>query len=598
MDTLLLRILVSTIVVSFLIFIILLIKKLLNHHMTVKAHYHIWYLLCIPFLAAFLPWNYFRFGEGVRYLKSLLPINREAPLKSEGMNGVAASQAPNSDLLHDFTVSVNKSAPDFVYHTLFIVWVIGVVLFAGAAVYSTYQIYQIKKSAAAIDDQKLNQLLEACKKMVGVKRNVRLRETSLISSPITFGIFQPYIFLPSKTREEFSLNELKYVLLHELHHHKSKDLFVNYVMWLVQIMYWFNPVVWYASKRIRNDRELACDASVLNLLDESGYIEYGYTIIRFADKKQGRPFEQIAPGIGGTKKQIKQRIQCIASYSKDSLLLKWKSKVIFAVLAMVVLFLAPFTNVIASPNDVYQFSGKNAVYEDLSAYFKGYKGSFVLYDSSKNQYQIYNREMSEQRVSPDSTYKIYSALFALESNVISPNNNNQVWDGKIYPFAEWNQNQNLATALSRSVNWYFQNTDREVGRKPLQDYFHKIKYGNEDLSGNLDSYWMESSLKISPIEQVQLLSQLDENQWGFKAENIKAVQKALFIDEQRNGRLYGKTGTGRVNGKNVNGWFIGFVDKGEDRFYFAINIQNKDGLAQGSKAAEIAKQILHDKQIY
>ncbi|MFC4802056.1 BlaR1 family beta-lactam sensor/signal transducer [Neobacillus sp. GCM10023253] len=598
MDTMLLRILVSTVVVSLLIFLILSIKKLLNHHMTVKAHYHIWYFLCIPILASFLPWNYFRLGEGIHYFKSLLFFHKDMALKSERINGVAASQAPNSNLLHDFTVSVNKSTPDFVYHTFFTVWVIGVVLMVGAAVYSSYQIHQIKKSAAAVHNEKLNDLLEACKEMVGVKRNIRLRETSLISSPITFGIFQPYIFLPSKTQEAFSLNELKYVLLHELHHHKSKDLFVNYAMWIVHILYWFNPFVWYALKRIRMDRELACDASVLNLLDESGYIEYGYTIIRFADKKQDRTLKQFAPGIGGTKKQIKQRIQCIASFSRDSLLLKWKSKVICAVLGMVVLFIAPITTVIASPNEVYQFNGKNVADEDLSSYFKGYRGSFVLYDPSKNQYQIYNREMSEQRISPDSTYKIYSALIALESNVISPNNNNQVWDGKIYPFPEWNQNQNLATALSRSVNWYFQNTDREVGRKPLQDYFHKIKYGNEDLSGDLDSYWMESSLKISPIEQVQLLHQFDENQWGFKAENIKEVKKALLIDEQKNERLYGKTGTGMVNGKNVNGWFIGFVDKGNDRFYFAINIQNKDGLAQGSKAAEIAKQILHNKQIY
>ncbi|RDU36630.1 BlaR1 family beta-lactam sensor/signal transducer [Neobacillus piezotolerans] len=598
MDNMLLRILVSTIVVSLLIFIILLIKKLLNNHMTVKAHYHIWYLLCIPVLTAFLPWNYFRLGEGIRYLKSLHFFHKEAPFYSKRMNGVDASQAPNSDLLHDFTVSVNKSTPDFVYHTLFTVWFIGVALFVGAAVFSTYKIYKIRNSAVAIDDQKLNNLLEACKEMVGVKRNIRLRETSMISSPITFGIFQPYIFLPSKTREEFSLNELKYVLMHELHHHKSKDLFVNYVMWMFQIIYWFNPVVWYASKRIRIDRELACDASVLNLLDESGYIEYGHTIIRFADKKYDSTLKQIAPGIGGTNKQIKQRIQFIASYSRDSLVLKWKSKVICAVLGIVLLFLAPITNVIASPNDVYQFSGKNAVYEDLSSYFKDTKGSFVLYDPSKDQYQIYNREMSEQRISPDSTYKIYSAVFALESNVISPNKNKQVWDGEVYPFSEWNQNQNLESALSRSVNWYFQNTDREVGRKQLQDYFHKIKYGNEDLSGNLDNYWMESSLKISPIEQVQLLYKLEENQWGFKEENIKAVKKALLIDEQRNGRLYGKTGTGMVNGKNVNGWFIGFVDKGDDRFYFAINIQNKDGQAQGSKAAEIAKQILHHKKIY
>ncbi|ETI69557.1 BlaR1 family beta-lactam sensor/signal transducer [Neobacillus vireti] len=598
MDTILLRILVSTIVVSLLISIILLIKKLLNKHMTVKTHYHIWYFLFIPILASFLPWNYFHLREGTQYLKSILFFHKNTASTSERINGLGASQVSNTDLLHDFTVSVNKSTPDFVYHTVFTVWVIGMILFIGIAAYSNYQIYQIKKSAVAVKNQKINELLEACKEMVGVKRKIRLRETSLITSPITFGILQPYIFLPSKTREAFSLNELKYVLLHELHHHKSKDLFVNYVMWMFQIIYWFNPVVWYASKTIRMDRELACDASVLNLLDESGYIEYGYTIIRFADKKHDRTLKQIAPGIGGTKKQIKQRIQCIASYSRDSLLLKWKSKVICAVLGIVVLYLAPITSVIASQNDVYQFSGKNAVYEDLSAYFKGYEGSFVLFDSSKNQYQIYNREMSEQRISPDSTYKIYSALLALESNVISPNNNNQVWDGKIYPFPEWNQNQNLATALSRSVNWYFQNTDREVGRELLQDYFHKIKYGNEDLSGNLDSYWMESSLKISPIEQVQLLYQLEKNQWGFNAENIKAVKKALLIDEQKNGRLYGKTGTGTINGKNVNGWFIGFVDKGDDRFYFAINIQNKDGQAQGSKAAEIAKQILHHKKIY
>ncbi|MCM3570886.1 BlaR1 family beta-lactam sensor/signal transducer [Neobacillus mesonae] len=598
MDTILMRILVSTLVVSLLIFIILLIKKLLNNHMTVKAHYHMWYFLCIPIFAAFLPWNDFYFKEGTDFFKSLLFFDREAPLKGERINGVDVSQAPNSDLLHDFTVSVNKGAPDFVYHTFFTVWVIGVVLFVGTAVYSYYQVYQIKKSAAAVHDQKLNKLLEECKEMVGVNRNIRLRETSLISSPITFGIFHPFIFLPSKTRETFSLNELKYVFLHELHHHKSKDLFVNYVMWIFKIIYWFNPVVWYAVKRIRMDRELACDASVLNLLDESGYIEYGYTIIRFADKKYDRPFEQFAPGIGGTKKQIKQRIQCIAGYSRDSLLLKWKSKVICAVLGIVVLFLAPITNAIASSNDVYQFSGKNAVYEDLSSYFKGFKGSFVLYDPSKNQYQIYNREMSEQRISPDSTYKIYSALFALESKVISLNNNKQAWDGKIYPIPEWNQNQNLATALSRSVNWYFQNTDREVGRKSLEDYFHKIKYGNEDLSGDLDSYWMESSLKISPIEQVQLLYALEDKQFGFQEENIQAVKQAIFIGERKNRQLYGKTGTGMVNGKNINGWFVGFVTKGEDRYYFAVNIQNKDGQAQGSKAAEIAKQILHDKRIY
>lgn len=115
--------------------------------------------------------------------------------------------------------------------------------------------------------------------------------------------------------------------------------------------------------------------------------------------------------------------------------------------------------------------------------------------------------------------------------------------------------------MESSVNWYFQHLDREVGKKKLQSYFHKLNYGNENLSGNIDRYWMESSLKISPIEQVQLLSALEENKLGFKEENIRSVNNAIFIDEQKQAQLYGKTGTGTINGKEINGWFVGFVKK-------------------------------------
>lgn len=134
--------------------------------------------------------------------------------------------------------------------------------------------------------------------------------------------------------------------------------------------------------------------------------------------------------------------------------------------------------------------------------------------------------------------------------------------------------------------------------KKLQSYFHKLNYGNENLSGNIEHYWMESSLKISPIEQVQLLSALEENKLGFKEENIRSVNNAIFIDEQKQAQLYGKTGTGTINGKEINGWFVGFVKKDGYSYYFSINIQNKTGKADGKKAANIAKQILHDKNIF
>ncbi|MGE6259912.1 BlaR1 family beta-lactam sensor/signal transducer [Heyndrickxia sporothermodurans] len=598
MDTSLLRFLLSTLMVSLLVLMILLIKKVFNKHLSQQTHYKIWYFLFTPLITFFVPWDFFKFGEKFQYLKSLLSFKKDPTLDHDRLSGLDVSQSSNHDLLHDFSVSVNKSTPEFFNHLFIVFWVVGMVIFLGVAIYANYQIRKIKKSATTIKDHKVNEMLEICKEVVGVKRKIILQETSLITSPITFGILQPYVLIPKKTKEEFSLNQLKYVFLHELSHQKRKDVYVNYVMWLLQIIYWFNPLVWFALKRIRSDRELACDASVLNLLDESRYTEYGYTIIHFADKKYDRPYGQFSTGMGGTKKQLKQRIQSIANYSGDSPLLKWKGKVIYAILGILVLIFTSFTSALASSVDVYNFVEKNTLYEDLSSYFHGYNGSFVLYDATKDQYQIYNREMSEQRVSPNSTYKIYSGLFALESNVISPKNNQQIWDGTVYPFEKWNTNQNLSTALGSSVNWYFQRLDQEMGKKQLQSYFQKVKYGNEDLSGNLDNYWMESSLKISPIEQVQLLYALDENILGFKEENIHAVKKAILIDEQKQGQLYGKTGTGTINGKDVNGWFVGFVKKGSHTYYFAINIQNKNGKAGGKKAANIARQILHQKQIF
>lgn len=109
---------------------------------------------------------------------------------------------------------------------------------------------------------------------------------------------------------------------------------------------------------------------------------------------------------------------------------------------------------------------------------------------------------------------------------------------------------------------------------------------------------MESTLKISPIEQVQLLHGLSENKLGFKAENVQTIKDTLLLDDDYNSQLYGKTGTGTINEQDVNGWFVGFIEKGKHSYYFAVNIQNNGKEASGSEAMKIAKQILKDKKLY
>ena len=89
-------------------------------------------------------------------------------------------------------------------------------------------------------------------------------------------------------------------------------------------------------------------------------------------------------------------------------------------------------------------------------------------------YTHLNKDLSTKRVSPDSTYKIYSGLFALEEGVINYNSSNQHWDGTNYYFDSWNKDQTLTTALRNSVNWYFQNLDTQIG---YQDVYKRQGLG-------------------------------------------------------------------------------------------------------------------------
>lgn len=86
--------------------------------------------------------------------------------------------------------------------------------------------------------------------------------------------------------------------------------------------------------------------------------------------------------------------------------------------------------------------------------------------------------------------------------------------------------------MQNSVNWYFQNLDSQTGLPSLHAYYQKISYGNCDLTAGIHDYWAESSLKISPVEQVILLSELLENKWGFDEQNIQAVKNALYLSDR------------------------------------------------------------------
>jgi beta-lactamase regulating signal transducer with metallopeptidase domain len=161
-------------------------------------------------------------------------------------------------------------------------------------------------------------LLEDCKQLMGVRTPVTLVETGAVESPSLFGFVRPRLLLPAGLATSFSLDELRYVFLHELGHLKRRDIPTGWVMTLLQILHWFNPLVWWGFHRMRADRELACDALALSYANEAENQPYGRTIIKLLE---GFGCSAWAPSLAGTvenKNQIKERIEMIAKFKKTN----------------------------------------------------------------------------------------------------------------------------------------------------------------------------------------------------------------------------------------------------------------------------------------
>nr|WP_307991797.1 BlaR1 family beta-lactam sensor/signal transducer [uncultured Niameybacter sp.] len=592
-----LRFLISSLIVSGLTLVIIAVKKIGNKHISVKWQYNIWMIFMVMLIIPFLPQELFSLADVKGWGMGAAFLQENSGNTIQALNQVGTQVLDHDKEIQDLALSVNPSMVDTLNQVLGKVWVIGMIGYAGMIILGQHKLYKIRKSMTFLDKEEVYELFEGCKARLNIKKAIILSQSHLVDTPIAFGAFKTYIVLPAKTIEQLSLEDLKYILLHELAHYKNKDIVMNYVMCFFQMIHWFNPLVYLGFKKMRTDREIACDNRVLKLLDKRHYIQYGRTIINFAEIVSSVVPLHMTTSIGGSKTQIKTRIEKIAEFKRETKIMKLKSLMIFGLIGTVIFSQAPLMSVMAYENNSYAMEEKQVTYEDLSAYFKGFEGSFVLYDLEADQYSIYNKAQSMKRVSPNSTYKIYSGLIGLEEGIIRAQDSALKWDGEIYPFEAWNQDQDLDSAMGQSVNWYFQSLDKAVGVEKLQYYFDKIGYGNRNLSGGVSNYWMESSLAISPVEQVELLKAFYTEELMFKKEHIDFIKETLRLSRKGEAVLSGKTGTGMVEGKSINGWFIGYVEREGKTFFFATQIQGKDD-AKGNVAKEITLSILKDKDIY
>ena len=204
-------------------------------------------------------------------------------------------------------------------------------------------------------------------------------------------------------------------------------------------------------------------------------------------------------------------------------------------------------------------------------------------------------ERARERFAPCSTFKIPHALIALETGVLSGRDHQFAWDGHERSRSVTNRYHKLATAVQHSVVWYFQEVARRIGPARMRNWLAHLAYGNEDISGGIDRFWLSSSLMISPEEQVEFLGRLAHQELDVSEASQRLVRELIRLEHRDGIALFGKTGTGGESADAPNlGWFVGWLEDEHTQptIIFAV-VTPADG-ATGRSARELTESLLID----
>ncbi len=210
-------------------------------------------------------------------------------------------------------------------------WALGALLYLGFVLEQHRRLATWARRQEPCRDPQLRRLLDECKQRLGLRRKLKVITTERFRVPTLFGFWRPRLLLPAGILGKPEL--LRMVLLHELVHLKRHHVLQNWGLVLLQALHWFNPAVWLAFRRLRAERELACDAGVLSVLDPIEHHGYGTALLKVLEMStQSLRMPAVVP-IVGNHKQIHRRITMIVEFKSTPRLIGVASALMLAGLA-------------------------------------------------------------------------------------------------------------------------------------------------------------------------------------------------------------------------------------------------------------------------
>ncbi|MEI5889882.1 methicillin resistance mecR1 protein [Bacillus cereus] len=330
----------TSLMASILVGFILCIKILFRNKLTPRWQYMLWIVLMIRLLLPWSPDSSYSIYSLLSYRSSVSEVIPQNMPSTESIVNIESDrkvelESNSETMTKNNELEVNASAeqkPSFsLYKLALYVWLAGVIVLAAITFITNRRLYSYIKKQPDIMDEQVVTVFNRCKQTMKMKKAVSLRLAGKISSPTVFSFFRPKVLLSKKHMKVLNEQQLQYVFYHELAHIKRNDVAVNWIMYSLILLNWFNPILWYAYFCMREDQELACDAYALTFIDEEEQIAYGHTIITLLEH-----YSYQAPSLASlsrNKRTLKRRIVMIKKFHKKSYRLSLLGVIAIAVIA-------------------------------------------------------------------------------------------------------------------------------------------------------------------------------------------------------------------------------------------------------------------------
>ena len=223
---------------------------------------------------------------------------------------------------------------------------------------------------------------------------------------------------------------------------------------------------------------------------------------------------------------------------------------------------------------------RSEIREDLAKRFAdaGTVGTFVGYKTDEYLVIASDKDRSGQGMLPASTFKIPNSLIALETGVVGdPDKDVFKWDGVTRPVEGWNHDHTLRSAIAASAVPVYQEIARRIGAERMQKYVDLFEYGNRDIGGGIDQFWLTGNLRIDPVQQVDFVDRLRRGALPVSKRSQELVRDILPVTTAGDSVIRAKSGLlGAEAGRPSLGWMVGWAEKGSEQTVFALNLDVRE----------------------